>query len=88
MTTLPSPLPELDERDRHEGRYAIYAVNPNAGVDEENLRELACCPTLTGIGSMLAMLREDGGISDETRVGILDRVDRTWLLNPWAKGTL
>ena len=50
--------------------------------------ELMSTPTLDGIGQMLALLRDEGEITDDTRVGILDRVDGRWIVNPWAKGTL
>jgi len=84
-------MPELDERDRHEQRYAAYAIDAAASQEARwswARRELMSTPTLDGIGQMLALLRDEGEITDDTRVGILDRVDGRWIVNPWAKGTL
>jgi hypothetical protein len=88
-------LPELDERDREEQRYAVYAIRvsrvPRGNTlehGEQNRRELFATPDPGGIGVGLITLREEGDITDDTRIGILDRVERKWIVNPWAKGTL
>lgn len=82
MTAGVLVMPELDERDREEQRYAAYEVKHL----DRSPHEMMSTPTLEGVGRMLALLRNEGEITDDTRVGILDRVDRKWIVNPFAKG--
>jgi hypothetical protein len=83
-------LPELDERDREEQRYVLYEIRQNASVDGlwDGPFEIAATPTLEGIGRMIDLLREEEQITNDSRVGLLDRVERKWLINPYARGRL
>ena len=89
-------LPPLDDRDRERERYAVYAVKPALtarigrapGPKKREMRELFSTPDAEGIGVGLVTLREESDITDDTRIGILDRVARKWVVNGWAKGTL
>lgn len=87
----------LDDYEGEESRFAIYTVKP----DYRALRQLAegtydaalyrrriAETSRDGIGGCLATLREEGDLTDDSRVGILDRLDRVWLVNPWARGDL
>lgn len=49
-------------------------------------RRCLCATSKDGIGTALVDLREHGEITNDTRVGIRDAVERTWIVNPWAKG--
>lgn len=72
-------------------RYAIYAVIPalsRSGARADRSRRRLCETSRDGIGTALVTMRDDGEIGDDTRVGIFDRLERTWIVNPWAKGTL
>lgn len=63
-------------------RYRIYTLVD--GVPEELART-----SRDGIGLCLVTLREEEQITNDDRVGILDRIDDdatgTWLLNPFAR---
>lgn len=70
--------PESDDE-----RYAIYRWTPGDGAREHHrLAETS----LEGIGLTLRTLRDEGEITGDTRVGIFDRQERTWIINPWAAG--
>ncbi len=64
----------LDESSR----YGIYTGHPRTTTPVTTSKE--------GIGTALVQLREDGDLTDETRVGILDGFEARWLVNPFAKG--
>lgn len=72
----------IDPEPRHDGsdRFAIYAV------DREGERHRIAFTDLRGIGLTLSVLRNEGQITNDDRVGILDRFERLWVVNPWAKG--
>lgn len=68
-------------------RYAIYAVCIEQGDVAISTSTLRLAETsLLGIGLTLVTLDDEGEITDDTRVGILDRETRHWIVNPWAKG--
>lgn len=69
-----TPHPSGDDR------YAIYSVC------EPRMRRRIAETSLAHIGSTITTLREEGQLSTASRVGVLDRLDRTWLINPWATG--
>jgi hypothetical protein len=75
------PAVEVDDEPRPDesDRYAIYVATAR------NRRRLAET-SLNGIGLCLRTLRDEGQITNDSRVGILDRLDHLWLVNPWAKG--
>lgn len=79
-----APHPSGDDR------YAIYTVDPRwtraKDVDHADGRKRLAETSLDGIGLTLRTLREDGDLTDDTRVGIFDRETRGWLVNPWARG--
>jgi hypothetical protein len=79
-------LPELDERDREEQRYAVYAVVIARDGSHPAQLEIGSTPTLEGIGVGLQLWRDEGEITNDTRIGVLDRVARSWLINPYASG--
>ena len=62
-------------------RYAIYAT-----AERLRAKHRIAETSRDGIGTCLATLRDEGQITDDTRVGILDRETRIWLVNPWARG--
>lgn len=72
-----------------ESRYAIYSVAPTY-VYEPSLstpgRARLAETSLGGIGLCLHTLRAEGDLSEDSRVGIFDRLHRDWLVNPWARG--
>lgn len=62
-----------------ESQYGIYLGDPaDVGPMYATSKE--------GIGTALVQGREDGDVTDDTRVGILDGLDGKWLVNPFAKG--
>lgn len=63
-----------------EDRFAIYGVN----IDGK--RKRIAETSEDGIGLCLRTLREEGEITNDTRVGVLDRQTRQWIVNPWARG--
>jgi hypothetical protein len=71
---------ELDERDRERERYAVYVIR------ERELVEVMATETLDGVGPMLKLLRDEQQIDHDSRIGVRDKVDRMWLINPYAKG--
>lgn len=77
-----------EDYDGEESRYAIYSVDvsntPRSHLDRKRIAETS----LDGIGLCLSTLRAEGDLSADSRVGIFDRLDRTWLVNPWARGDL
>lgn len=98
-----SAVADLQEvREDYEGedsRYAIYVVQPNhptASTVGDALRQAfegrprkrIAETSLDGIGLCLQTLRDEDEITDDSRIGIFDRLSRKWLVNPWAKGDL
>jgi hypothetical protein len=84
-----------DDRPRGDGsdRYAIYSVVPQWDRTDEVGEHVAgrkrlAETSLQGIGSCLVTLRNEGQLTNDSRVGILDRLDRTWIVNPWAVGSV
>lgn len=71
-------------------RYAIYAVAVRlaASLPRDERQRRICETSRDGIGLALVTLREEEQITNDSRVGIFDRLDRVWIVNPWAKGTL
>jgi hypothetical protein len=80
MGAVAEPLIVAAEDVRPDNRYAIYTRN----IDGER-RELAST-SLTGIGLTLKTLHEEEQITQDDPIGILDRLDRVWIVNPWARG--
>lgn len=66
-------------------RYRIYSVSRRSVGMGDVLHDLADT-SQDGIGLTLVTLRDEEQITNDTRVGILDRETRQWLVNPWAKG--
>lgn len=58
-------------------RYAVYAVT---GRTRHRLAETS----REGVGLTIETLRADGDLTASSRVGVLDRETRDWLINPWA----
>jgi hypothetical protein len=90
------PFVELDDAPHPSGddRYAIYSVAPSSvgpsrvlTPDHDRRRRIAET-SLGGIGLTLQTLRDEGDLTNDSRVGILDRETRSWLVNPWARGDL
>ena len=72
---------DLWPRD-HRNRYRLYAVTG------DKLEVLAAAPDLPGIGQAIATIDEetDGGLGTLGRTGILDAVERRWIVKPWERG--
>lgn len=69
-----------------EHRYRLY------GRRGRELTVLAAAPTAGGIGEAILQLHADakeagGTLGDSGVTGILDAVDREWIVVPWQKGT-
>jgi hypothetical protein len=87
------PEVEVDDEPHESGgdRYAIYSIIPARGFRgggerlERERREIATT-SAEGIGVCLVTLRDEGQITNNSRVGILDRETRQWVINPWGKG--
>lgn len=82
----PEPAEHDDAPQGEDDRYAIYVVFLTSrvhGIDRARLAETS----RDGIGTTLCTLREEEQISNDSRVGILDRQERTWIVNPWARGS-
>lgn len=62
-----------------EHRYRLYAIN-GAG---RALRVLAAAPDGAGIGTAMVTLAAEGEIEQVDRVGVLDAVAGSWVVNPW-----
>jgi hypothetical protein len=65
-------------------RYRLY------GRDGDALTVLACAPDPEGVGAAIAQLhadqREHGGtLGDLGQIGILDAVEREWIVNPFPR---
>jgi hypothetical protein len=78
----------LGDYEGEESRYAIYSLRRDAPAYPPEERSRLAETSLDGIGVTIRTLREDGDVSDDTRVGVFDRLTRDWLVNPWAKGDL
>lgn len=66
-------------------RYRLYLR------DGDDLAVAAATPTMCGIGTAIGELdrdcREAGSrLSDEGQVGVLDAVERRWIVLPWGRG--
>ena len=89
MARRKSPPAEIaivrDERTRQQERYRIYELLTPDKPGEE-LSCIAATPNLEGIGITLSQLRKEEQIKHTSRIGILDDVEGTWLINPYAKG--
>lgn len=73
-------------RDDESDRYAIYISWPIVNSGGEVNRKRLCETSLDGIGLALKTMIDEGEINQERdRVGILDRVTRLWLINPFRK---
>lgn len=92
MTTL-APSRELVHDEPHpsgDDRYAIYSVanlGSGAPAKASDRRVRIAETSEEGLGITLRTLYDEGQITNETRVGILDRLERRWIVNPWAAGT-
>jgi hypothetical protein len=83
VETLGEPEPLHDGSDR----YRIYVMVPDPDTVLFKLKQQQIADTdLQGIGPTLSTLREEGQITNEDRVGIRDRVERKWFVNPHAIG--
>lgn len=75
------PRPE-DDTPRRDGsdRYRIYAVR-------DGVQRRLCETSLDGIGLAITTMVDDGEADwQHERLGILDREERAWTVNPYAKG--
>lgn len=61
-------------------RIAVYVVNARGG------RRRVAKTSEEGIGMTLRVLREEGQITGDDRIGLFDRETREWAINPWARG--
>lgn len=68
-----------DAPESDDDRYAVYAVK---GTAHRRMAETS----LEGIGLTLKTLRAEVEYDQHDSIGILDRLERTWLVNPWARG--
>lgn len=71
-------------------RYGIYLAPkprpvPGHRVREEEPELLATCAQ-DGIGVALVTLAAEKQITSDDRVGVLDGIAGTWLVNPYARG--
>lgn len=69
-----------------EHRYRLY------GRRGEDLRVLAAAGTPAGVGEAIFQLHRDakeagGTLGDDGVTGILDAVEREWIVVPWPKGS-
>lgn len=79
----------IEDYEGEESRYAIYSVRlpyVYEAAFSTSTRRRVCETSLDGIGGALRLMREEGEIGHDSRIGIFDRRDREWLVNPWAKG--
>lgn len=75
----PEPEPHEDAPQGDDDRYAIYALRAGG---HRRMAETS----IEGVGLCLLTLREENEFDQHDRIGILDRLARTWLVNPWARG--
>lgn len=80
MTTIIGVAIHEDVAEDESDRYGIY-TRSRAG----ERRELSQT-SREGIGVAIVCHFEDGDITSDDPVGILDRKFRTWIVNPWASG--
>jgi hypothetical protein len=81
MVTTTEPQVVVDDQTVNVGdQYAIYTRNID-GVRRELART-----SLDGIGLCLKTLADESQITRDDPIGILDRLDRRWIVNPWARG--
>ena len=73
--------PREDDSDR----YAIYVVRTRTKPGEREHHRLAT-GSLNDVGPSIVWLRASGELHQDDRVGIFDRRERKWVLNPWAPG--
>jgi hypothetical protein len=75
--TALAPVEQPVDYEGEESRYAIYSVRPMPAGDRPTVARKRLAETsLDGIGVCLRTLREDGDLTDNSRVGILDRLTR------------
>ena len=67
-------------REDESDRYGIYTLDR-----EGNRQNIADCSARM-IGPTLLTLHEEGQINGDDRLGIRDRLQRTWIVNPYARG--
>lgn len=60
-------------------RLAVYIVGRRGGERER----VAEC-SVQALGLCLLTLRDEGQLTHTSRVGVLDRDLRRWVINPWA----
>lgn len=63
-----------------EDRIAVYRADSQQQASRRVLAETS----LSGLGICLLTLQEEGEFPPGTRVGVFDRKNRAWLVNPWA----
>lgn len=72
----------VEDPPREDGsdRYAIYVVS--ASRAQKRIAETS----LSGIGLALVTLRDEDEITHHSRVGIRDRIEGRWIVNPYGVG--
>lgn len=79
-TAAPREAPTDDGGVRDDERYRIYALR-------DGERRTLADTGQDGIGIALVTLRGEGEFDEHDRIGIRDRQERRWIVNPWARGT-
>ncbi len=82
VLTNQKPDIQLDDdvRPDESDRYRIYTRD----IDGKKIQ--LADTSLQGIGLCIKTLHDEGQLSKDDPVGIRDRVEHTWLVNPWARG--
>lgn len=79
-----------EEAPLHDGsdRYRIYILvrKPDPRDQQHRTQRWLADTSLDGIGGCLSTLRAEEQITNDDKVGIRDRIERTWLVNPYAVG--
>lgn len=87
MATAEAPVVYEDATVYETDRYAIYRVSRSGSQREE-----IATTSKEGIGTALVQLRfpteagEEPSITNDDRVGIRDRLEHKWVVNPYAVG--
>lgn len=68
-----------DAPNGEDDRWRIYALR--AGGELHHVGSTS----LDGIGRAVQLWIEEGEIFEGDAVGVLDGIDRHWLINPWAR---
>lgn len=78
----PRPVPVVSESVRPDeaDRYAIIVLE-QGGRSRRRVAETS----RDGIGVTLTTLRDEGELDGNDSIGVLDRFNRTWLINPYGK---